>query len=244
MSTLIPVTPEKFEGKFWKKFGSYQFAASVQFAPLVLDEIYYAVRSLPLAVVDNKLVAVLSMEPGRNLFVSPRGKWAGGYVPAIFRGHPFSLVRAGGQENEMVLCVDESSGLISDTDGQPFFDDGKTLSRPTSEVLDFLTKVEQNRTLTQGLVNALIEADVLELWKLKGVDNIFRMDRAKLNRLDGETFLSVRKSLPIAYAQLFSMANIGMFEMLEKMRDKNSQAPEPDMNVLEDFDIDWEKIKI
>jgi hypothetical protein len=42
------------------------------------------------------LVAVLSLTPGFNLFVSPTGQWLGRYVPSVFRGYPFRLARKAG----------------------------------------------------------------------------------------------------------------------------------------------------
>jgi hypothetical protein len=196
---------------------------------------------MPLAFVRHRddflLVAVLSLTPGTNLFVDAGGRWLGGYIPSVLRGYPFRLAR-GGKNNELLLCVDEDSGLVSKdrSGGEMFYDDDGSLSGPVTEVLNFLTRVEKSRAATSVAVAALADANLLVEWPLKikveqrdqPVTGLYRVDEAGLNRLEDERFLAIRKAgaLPIAYGQLLSMGNILILEKMALMPgQKTNKSP-------------------
>ena len=61
------------------------------------------------------MVGLLSLQPGSNLFVAPGGQWLGAYIPAVWRGYPFRVLPAEGDESS-VLCVDEASEWIVNAD--------------------------------------------------------------------------------------------------------------------------------
>jgi hypothetical protein len=73
---------------------------------------------------------------------------------------------------------------------------------------------------TRVAVSALAGAGLITEWSLKAkvggeeknITGLYRVDEEKLNTIDDETFLDLRKSrsLPIAYAQLLSMGNIAV----------------------------------
>jgi hypothetical protein len=246
---LTPITPENLSGRYWQRYTSYSFASSTQYAPLVLAELPRAMQSLPLAFAQERgsmyLVGVLGISPGENLFVNQKGQWMGAYVPSSFRSYPFKLGKVE-HNQKMVLCIDEESGLISDEQGEPFFDPNGALATPTREVMGFLKKVEQNRSVTQRAVDALAQAEVLSPWQPKvkvgdeerSIPGMLRLDEDKLSCLDNQEFLNLRKigALPIAYAQLFSMGNIGVLKKLADFR-KQEKAKvqgqtEPDLEKL------------
>ena len=228
---MRPLSPETHANKYWQKFTNYNFVAKIQTAAIVAAELGQAVRTLPVAFIkqaDNfVLCAVMSLSEGHNLYVSPDGRWLGGYVPAAFRGYPFSL-----QGDK--LYIDENSGLISDTVGEALYDNGE-LSRPVQEVMNFLKQIEKSRTVTDLAVAALSNAGCITKWQVKdkNVTGLYRTDEAKLNTLDDQTFLKLRKtrSIAIAYAQLFSMANIQIFDKLVKMREQ-MQPQEVDIETI------------
>ena len=124
---LAPVSKDRHANKYWNKYKTFEFAAQEHLAPLVVAELPRAVKHFTMAFVQAgesyQLMAVLSpLTPGQNMYVHPDGRWIGEYVPSCFRGYPFRLAKPPGQDN-LVLCVDEGSGLVSDTEGEPFFDD-------------------------------------------------------------------------------------------------------------------------
>lgn len=227
----MQITRQTHENKYWQKFTNYNFAANTQTAPIVAAELGQAVRTLPMAFVKQGdhfiLCAVMGFEAGQNLYVAPDGRWLGGYVPAAFRGYPFSLVNN-------TLHIDENSGLVSeDTSGQALYDGNKELTRPVQDVLNFLQQTDRNRAITDLAVSALSNAGCITGWPFKDdkITGLYRADEVKLNSLDEQSFLKLRKNqgLPIAYAQLFSMANIGVFDKLLKMQEQMVMPKQEDL---------------
>lgn len=239
MVSVVAVDREKHAGKGWRPPTGYSFAAGQSLLPLVGVEFARAAVSMPIAFVEQAgrymPVAVLSPLQGHNLFVGPEGHWLGNYVPSLLRGYPFVLVRNEGVENAM-LCIDQDSGLIVDADGetQKFFEDDGGPSEAVKAILNFLQQVEQNRTVTDLAVASLAEDGLMAPWPLMvSVDNqprtingLYRVDEAKLNALDDESFLKLRKSgaLPLAYMQLLSMGRVPVFQQLDQLQRQLSQA--------------------
>lgn len=248
MTKLLPVSPENCANKSWLPLSGYGFAAGTQFASIVAAELAKAVHALPLVFVQQansfQLVALLSLGPGENLFVDSKGLWQGAYIPACFRGHPFRLAKAPDGSNNILLCVDEDSGLVTGGNRTPFFDAEGKLTKPTQQIFEFLQSVWQNMHPTQQAVTALANAGLLAPWPLRvkvgqkeiAVQGLLRIDEGKLYSMEEQAFLQLRKTLalPMAYAQLFSMANVQILVRLAQIRaEQKPQAPaEVDLNKL------------
>lgn len=243
---FVPVSPSILRGKTWSRPRDHAFAAKSAVVSIVASELAAAAAQLPLAFVrardSYRLVALLSLERERNLFVGPTGRWiTGTYIPAEIRSYPFRMLRFTG-ENRMGLCIDEDSELISDTDGEEiFFEDDGAPAKSIREITDFLKAVEVSRHRTDLAVKALADAGVIHSWALslrKGesesvVEGIFRIDEKALNGLEPDTFLQLRKvgALPIAYAQLLSAGLTSAFPRLEIMHQRLAgKSPGGDMS--------------
>jgi hypothetical protein len=251
MSNVVAVDREKHAGKGWVSPVGYGFASSQALLPWVGMEFSTAAAAMPIGFVEQAgrylPVAVLSPVQGRNLFIGPDGQWLGNYVPAVLRGYPFLLLRSEGGENA-TLCIDEGSGLIVDANEevQKFFEEDGSPSPAVKALLDFLHHVEQNRILTDLIVAMLAEHGLIAPWPLTvSIDNqpqtiggLYRVDEEKLNSLDDESFLKLRKSgaLPLAYMQLLSMGRLGLFEQLDRLQRQLSQAAHQAKNLsVDDF---------
>jgi len=252
MPKLSAITKQTYADKSWTRFSSYTFASKSSIASLVNAEIAKAVTAgLPMAFVKEQdrffLAAVLSLTPGTNLFIAQNGKWLGEYIPSVFRSYPFMLAKAEGKD-DLILCVDEESGLVkNDKTGEPFFDDQGELSRQVHDIFNFLSQIEKNKIQTVRAVAVLAEAGVLTQWPLKikqgdqekPVTGLYRIDEAKLNSLDDEQFLKIRKAgaLPTAYAQLLSMGNVQVFEKLAKVQQQAAGKTPDAGSFLGDDDV-------
>lgn len=242
----------------WRRYDTYAFAAQSAVTPLVAAEFPKAVMAFPIAfVVENDAfvpVAVLSLEPQRNLFVAPDGRWIGAYVPSAFRAHPFRLIPS--ESGDLVLCVDEDSGLLSEGDaGEAFFDDAGGVADPTKQVLDFLSTVETNRQATAHACAALSEAKVIRPWEItlkteagdRKLGGLHQIDEAALNALEAERFEALRRAgaLPLAYCQMLSMQHLAG---LGKLAEAHAAHRRESDRILEEsfvepnqgeIDIDW-----
>lgn len=237
---LTAITAENFSGKAWRRYTGYAFAAGETLIPLVVAELAQAVPAMPLGFVQSgegfQLVAVTALQPGANLFVAPDGRWLGAYVPAALRGYPFRLVKPQDRADS-VLCIDEASGLVVEAgQGETFFDEDAQPSKALRDVLELLSQVERSRMATQAAVDVLVAASLVQPWPLSikqgdqnvPVTGLYRIDEAALNALDNEAFLTLRRSgaLPVAYAQLISMNQLGVLQQLAQIQAK-LKAPPP-----------------
>jgi hypothetical protein len=236
------VSRERHAQKKWLRFSGHGFAAADAAAPVVGVELGRAALAMPLAFFVEPsgrytLVAVLSPIPGRNMFVGPGGRWLGSYIPAWFRAYPFRLLPKQGAD-EVVLGVDADSGLLveGNTAGEDFFDNDGNISPALKAAFEFLMKVERSRRVTELAVAALAQAGVIRPWQIKlkteqgeqAISGLNRIDEAALGALPDDAFLKLRKTLalPIAYAQMLSTGQLGIFEQLAKLH--KLVAPPPD----------------
>src|SRR5690606_6956958 len=135
MSEVHVVTKERHGMKRWRRYDTYLHAAQDAASPLVLTELARACIALPIGPMEIRdcvvPVALLGLEPGRNVFVDANGTWTAAYIPAAYRSYPFALGATAGAEP--VLCVREDSNLLS-AEGEPFFDAHGEFSRPVKQV--------------------------------------------------------------------------------------------------------------
>ena len=250
MPHFTAITSEHHAGKKWQRFTSYGFAATTALAPVVGVELGRAALNMPLAFFRDRdrfvLVAVLSLTPNRNMLVAPDGRWLGGYVPGYLRSYPFAVLPQQGT-NQAVLCVDTDSGLVVDgsATGEDFIGPDGNLSPVLKSVLDLLNELERSRRVTEMAVAALADAGVIQPWTIKlkseqgeqPITGLHRIDELALNGLTDDVFLKLRKTsgaLPIAYAQMLSMGQLGMFEYLAKLQAQ--LRPQPAATLPENID--------
>lgn len=235
MSNCVPISLAEHSNRAWRRFENYEFCRHQTFAPIVMAELHKAVIHLPLGFVRDEggfqLVAVYGLDGAgaENLFLEPDGTW-GGYVPAVHRGHPFSLKPASG--DQLLLCVDDSCEVVG-TAGelgwdQPFFtSDGKP-AKVIQEIAGFLQQVHASGLATRQACNALAAEDLIVPWSLSvqgpdgliSRDDIFRVDEQRLSELEGQALkrLHALGAVFLAHAQLISRQHVSKLQQLYAKR--------------------------
>lgn len=240
MPTYVPLNTKDHASKRWKRPVSHAFAQQDITAPIVGPEFPQAVAAFPIAFFVRQEtvspVVLLGFEQGQNLFVDQSGHWLGSYTPMVMRVHPFKLART--DSGQMILCVDQDSELISDDQGEPFFDAGGGPSPAVKAIMELLNHLQAGQAATTTACAALARHGVLKPWPLTvkapsgpiKLDGLFQIDEQALNTIADDAFLELRRAgaLPMAYCQLLSMMRVPSLERLAalKMR-KTSQAPTP-----------------
>ena len=226
MPKFIAISKEIHASKRWKRIGNYSFAAKDNVVPLVLQELPYALMHLPTGFIQLQKkfvpVAILGLHPGQNLFVAPDGRWIGGYIPAAYRGYPFRLAET--TDGQRILVIDEDSGFITDTDGEPFFDDDGNPAHSLKGILDFLIQAHANQEPTQHICEVLTEHQLIKPWTInlqdrereRKVEGLYCIDETAMNALPSDAFETLRKAgaLSAAYCQLLSMQHIQIVRQL------------------------------
>lgn len=188
-----------------RKSADMGFAAETNIIPVGLGEFATAAKFYPIvfgAEAPHMPVIICGMRNGQNAFVTDRKDWAEHcYVPAYVRRYPFIFMEMN-EPNQMILCVDEESGLVSEGGDLPFFDaDGKQ-TETIDQALQFCRMYHQQHQATQKFVEALTEHGLLTENKteIRVGDNrrielkgYLIVDVAKFDALDAEIFLDWRK---------------------------------------------------
>ena len=254
MTDLVALSVERHSTKGWKNVTEYSFAAQETVIPIVSAEFHKVVPAMPIGFIEQedgyRLVAVTSLIPEKNLYVSQDGRWLVPYIPATLRAYPFALVKLE-DPGKSTLCVNERSGLVVDgkEGGHPFFENHGEPTQKIKGLINFLSRLETNRTLTQRAVNALADAGVITSWELtvnhgeetSPVNGLFRVDQDGLNNLSGADFLTLREAggILVAYAQVLSMNQLVVLERLHEIHNQvvTHEGKSPETSDLSDFSL-------
>jgi len=184
-------------------------------------------------------VAVLGLKSNQNLFVSEDGSWVGGYVPATYRSFPFQIANAA--DGAKVLVVDEGSGLVTDTEGEEFFDEAGQPSQAMQSVISFLEQLQADREITQRICEAIADAELFQPLTLEvetdgitsKIEGLFRIDEIAFNALPLTEFDTLRRSgaLPVIYCHFLSMQHLPMLGKLAQTSRTTQVATSSDLNL-------------
>jgi hypothetical protein len=222
-----------------RPISSFAFAAKATVVSIYGSEIVLMSHEVPIVFLreGGNFVpsALVGVRAGQNLMLDPQGRWIGAHIPAIWRRGPFRLGRVEGeQEPRMVLCLEDSSDLISETEGNPLFDDSGAPSALVSAATNLLSQLERDIRATQTICALLDEMGLIVPWALEiaqpdgqkqRVSDLFHIDEKKIATLSGEDLVRLRDAgtLAVIYAHLLSLSKISVLGRLAKMADEREQ---------------------
>ena len=236
MADFQVITRERHGSQRWLKHSTYTFATGDALCPLVAQELPKAVLSMPIGFMaegDHFVpVAVQGLAAGQNLLVAVDGRWLTPYIPAPYRGYPFRMAPT--EQGELVLCIDEASGLLSESEGESFFNEDGTPGKSVLEILEFFNQIEANRQLTLNICAVLQQHGLIQPWPItvqgehgeQKVEGLFRIDEAALNALTAESLSEVRNTggLTVAYCQLLRMQHLSTLGTLAQAHAEAEKA--------------------
>ena len=223
MSGLNVVSRKDYENRRWKKSTNLFFAQKDSVAHIGVSEFPKAMLATAIGFLaddDNFVpVALQGLAPGQNWFVAMDGKWIGDYLPAVYACYPFRFART--EDQTLVLCIDEASGLITDkwdSDAELFFDEESGPSAAVTQIMNNLNKIELDRARTAAICAILQKYELFEPWPIQvegtvdpqKIEGIHRISESKLNSISAEALMELRdnNALLLAYGHLFSMQNL------------------------------------
>ena len=193
--------------------------------PVTVEEFTHAQRAFPIifSAGDEPIpLALMGLNEGVNTYIDAEGKPIGEpvYMPAYLRRYPFILARLQPDSDELSLCIDPTSGALSeDGDGEALFD-GDQPSELTKNILQFCEQFETAGLRTQAFMTDLQKSGLLMEGEVSiqpdGVDQPFlyrgfkMVDEEKLRDLRGDELRKMAQSgmLPLIYAHLMSLSLI------------------------------------
>jgi hypothetical protein len=214
-----------------KPQGGYSFAAHQHIVSVVLHEFSKISLSYPIVFIQNEEktsfqpMALMGLEPNKNLFVDQEGRWlAGAYVPAAFRRYPFALTDTG--EGSFAICVDKSSQFLqqAEGEGEALFDGQGVMTPAMEKISQFLQELMTSEVLASTFCADLSDLGLLAPCEFKvqspegtkTYGGSFMVDEKKLATLNPDEFLVLRDKgyLGPIYAHLLSLMQVEKFAVL------------------------------
>jgi hypothetical protein len=199
-----------------------KWAAGQHAIPVTIDEFALVQRHYPIIFSDSDKpvpLALMGLNAGINTFFDDEGELIDpAYVPAYIRRYPYLLAKLTPETDQLSLCFDPSSGLVTeDGEGLRLFE-GDEPSEHTKGVLSFCEQFEQAGMRTQQFVDELVKLDLLmdgEVAIQQGGDTqnpfIYRgfkmINQDKVTEMRGDQLRTLNQNgiLPLIYAHLFSL---------------------------------------
>jgi len=220
--TIEPLDHEKHKDLRLTRIPSFSFAKKTSIVKLAASELRSASRYFPiifLADAPGVPQALLSLEPGKNVFINGDGVWAVPYIPAFFRFYPFSLARIGEKADQYALCLDPDAEHFKPGMGDPLFTaEGKPTDFIGHTVLKNLETYQKELQVTQALFNVLEEKSVIVDQELKitvngrekRINGFRSVNFEKLTALDDAALAGMVRNgtMGMALEQISSIANI------------------------------------
>ena len=240
---LIPISFENHAKTKVRPLPSYAFAARETLIPLNAADSTAICHELPVVFVPSDeeftLAAMSGLASGRNILIDEAGRWHGSHVPSVWRRGPFRLATiAGGEEERLVLCLDDGSDQLSETEGQPLFDETGAPTQLLNDASTILGKYETDRRHTRSICALVKSLGLLTAWNLDiaqpdgtktQLKGLFRIDEAKIASLSGDDLVALRNigGLATIYAHLFSLSKISLLARINQqitLRDQQREA--------------------
>lgn len=185
---------------------NFEHLASHHLAPVIIQETPRLSAELPMAFIKNNqtneyvFVALLGMKEGENLMVKD-GKWQGNMIPASYTHFPISLIPSAEDKSKYGLTIDMSSEAVSETVGEPIFQEDGEETEAFKKRRQTLENFYQCSLSTHEFVKTMADLDLLLEQTLsfdvqgeqRNIAGINIIDEQKLNALSDEDFLSLRK---------------------------------------------------
>jgi hypothetical protein len=237
-----PVSKAKHFDKAVRPIHDLSFASRNLVVPIHWFEVRQAASSLPLIFIRRpdgklKLYGLMGFEEGRNLLISPDGRWMAAYIPAVFNCYPFKI--AVGRSDDKLLSVTEGSGMIvSKNDGDAFFNEDGSPGDVLVKRMDLLKAVHLSEAPTQEACDLIDELDLVKNTsfemikpdgrKLINSGGILSVNEKKFLELNETQYLKLRKThaLDLIYGNMFSMSCLSRLIHLMVSRDQHNTGLE------------------
>ena len=240
---IVPVALERHRHKKVRNTTQFDFAARFHIAYVTMHEFARAAATYPIVFLEDKPndgfrpVVLMGLQSGENLFVGADGSWNASYIPAMIRRYPFALSK-GSEEGRFVVCVDEASTLLSETEGAPMFDDKGEPTQVIENVKRYLSELQQMDRMTQDFTRFLQSQNLLTPLNMRvnataqarNITGWYVINEEGLSAFSDPLFLEVRHKgyLPAMYAHLMSLPQIERLVQLSKAKaQRAAAAPAP-----------------
>lgn len=228
---MIPLDSVKHKNLRINVDSNYSHVSHQNMTPLLASEFLAASTNFPIVFVKQqdtgkfKSVALLGLEADENLIFA-NNKVHSNYIPVNIRRYPFAAGGKAADESEMILCIDENSTLLSESEGADIFDENGKPSKSTQQITTLLTDMLAKDAATEIFISFLVENDLLHATEVKlqlgkegdkQLNGLYKVDEEALNELSDEEVLTIyrHKYFPAIYAHLASLSQFNRLLQLK-----------------------------
>ena len=141
----------------------FAFAFAANAVPVQVTEFGPASLTYPVifAGEERTPLAIMSVRPDENLFITDGMFDREAYIPAFIRRYPF-VVAANPDKEQMIVCIDVNAGFLTKNGGDvKLFENGEP-TEYTKNAITFCENFEGERQRTESFSRLLKELDLLE----------------------------------------------------------------------------------
>lgn len=235
MANFQPLHKEKHANIKIKATGHVADLAQQHALGVVVQEFALAGAQYPVAFVKEQdsdsyfPVAILSLEPNKNLFVSDENKWQGMYMPARYTHKPLSVIPSKDDPSLFGIAIDLDNEMISEEEGQALFTETGEETEMLQARKKALMSYIEHEHVTKAFIDTLKELDLFVQQNINvkvgekeySLNGLFMVDEKKFNELSDEAFLKLRQRgfLGPIYAHLGSMHQVT--RLIQRQADRN-----------------------
>jgi len=230
MAQPVHLDPAKHNHLKARRAPDLEASVGQQVMPVTVWEFSRAGNDCPVVFVKNadtgqfEAVMLLGLTQGENLMYQD-GQWQGTYIPEALRMAPFRMLLDEANTEQGVLGLDLDSPLLSDTEGEPLFDDNGNATELVREAGQRLETYYQQRHATSAFLSLLVEKDLLSQQSLSmefegekvQLDGIYLVKDQKVRDLPDDVALDFHRRgfLQAIYAHLMSLSQASRLARLK-----------------------------
>jgi hypothetical protein len=178
-------------------------------------------------------LAILGLESGENLFLDKDG-WKTTYIPLNITRTPFAMRESGMGDDAMLICIDEDSPYISETEGAALFDENGDQTEFLDNVASSLSDMASHERHTQLFIRKLVDLRLLvpisivmtdsEGGDTELMDATYTIGEGRLRELPNEQLLDLHSAdyLGLIYAVINSLEIVNRMIALRNLRSNRS----------------------
>jgi len=189
----------------------YAFVRETQLVPITVTEFVHVAMNYPIVFAGEEKTpaAVMGMKADSNIFIDNEGLFVeGSYIPAFIRRYPFASAMNNGDTENMMICFDRASPMVTENAVAPFFE-GTELSESTKQAVEFVKNYEAETLGTRNFVKVMQELDMFETQDVKVAvpkEGETGVDEKKMGTYMG---ISEKKMLDLTPEKLAELRNNG-----------------------------------
>ena len=226
-NNIVPLNSDNHLNLLISESQDYSRFVDQNLIPVVFHEFHHLATEFPLVFVKNSEtgqfipVAMMGIKNNLNLYCQTND-WPAPVRPRGFNNAPLSLVKTNQDGDNVLVCIDTSSPLVTDPgeSAQRVFNDNKEqsdyLQKRTQALLEMAAFSEQTNNICQLLASkGLFSVKQLTVKLAQSeqpinIDGVYVVDEQALNQLSNDEFLSLKENglLPLIYAHLLSLQQI------------------------------------